>query len=1468
MIPSNRLRDWANYVDIELFIERVIVDQEDLSDCSGTLHRDVKGSIEERLSQVSQAIFDERALAVYTNIGNFLQVHKEEFRDTDDYSLQKLEEKVQRINACRLESTSASDNAFNKTIQIIQSLRENIKQGSYPDPIPVEIAESHNTPIFSNETSAFFNEKNFVRSLEHACHQAKNNGAGKEEIKLIVERSEKRFLKAGPDQAELIIKSLFAAINDLGITAKHAAHFGNKTANLQRLSNIFQNDPTVTVPQFHGISHEIVLEFIKLNFPLFELLCREFSDHMAIEGNSIESASSILSKIQIGIQEVISSSNSFPPQADIDFFVNMQQNIMVRSTGREDTLKVANPGGNESVANVPPNRRAISNAIGEVLASYFSARSLGQRLQSGDDIKQLPFMPILLQEMIGESNGNIPSSGVMYSTEGDLGTDGVIQISSGFGHAHGIVTGSIPTDIFYVQGNFIHGIVNDKPTRWIPGSVGLVKESNPAELKKISSLTPEEILRLVDVGAHLEDVYGLPMDIEWTLDRKTGILYLLQARPISFNEKVEPSFVTPSKIKALNIEPVTIVGAGGGKARVLNKNNTHTFQTAKDALDKYLLNPEVKPAAILIAEPTAPNSHEAGYFRERGIPLIHLSGKKYNQILGELKTHTLLLDTQEGFIAPIQMQEDPLDYITQGLRRHLAPKMESIFFQPDTESFGAFIDQLNDEAANFNDIDLKLAYGWNLLDALLNTFEEAETKSEKAYLLTSLLRTIEKRLLPKIPKNERNEIWQKIVSNAQHVWSISCADVDELNNKFAMNWLRTAILKRPTKNIIASETLYTALDAVKERQLLDLSEYEIGLENTGEHYSLKDIFQRTEKFIFLPKVRESWSTFIRNLNNEQMQQLAGVFKKFGPKVIEIWINSNFSLFWKNSPETKGLEESGQAKSVECLKMILESSETANMHSSLEIQGKALILASQFKNISLDFGEPLLYENLYRGFVETLVPKIQECITMMSLARGLELTLLTNSFNVMISAFDECLKGLSESPLYRKNNPAECELLATRFAQMLEPYCLLLYETMKTCIHDRALTVQANALLQFLPVCFNELKAQISENSLNLLLPSSNFSVAMAALGSGLGAPGRAAPKSLVDFFTLVHQSLLAASQSVGAASGLKVQNLPTQLQFLSLSLCDKLDLRNEFSRPTIQSIVYEYPNISIFYNAPLNMHSAQFIIYAKVDTNGHITAAEFEGRFFAPEGILASRGDILKRIALASYYSEKNLMYKPDNYDFAMPEKDSVHVKWAIPLSEDGILRYAEDSTFHLQKLIDSLQKFNENIEKFAIIPQVFFDHPWSLNLIKSMISVGNISKAEVAIAIDAAIKGTLENWAPNNLLAVLDIRSQLSHGRIDFSVTLIEQFLDRLITDDSLWLDTNNLVALLSFVGAMHPEIKGMNRGWPPFPEKIAQFKPLFERLSEVLRARVNALPEEIIETRYEDRFYKKYRNDLLSIF
>lgn len=136
---------------------------------------------------------------------------------------------------------------------------------------------------------------------------------------------------------------------------------------------------------------------------------------------------------------------------------------MVRSTGDEDRVDVANPGGNESV---PSDGDKISSSIGAVISSYFSKKSMSQRLKSGEEItSNPPLMPCLIQELVGEtSKDNLPPvSGIIYTDSKN------VRVQAAYGHGELVVNSKGNFDNFFVTNeDVVHQYIGDKKVRIVP----------------------------------------------------------------------------------------------------------------------------------------------------------------------------------------------------------------------------------------------------------------------------------------------------------------------------------------------------------------------------------------------------------------------------------------------------------------------------------------------------------------------------------------------------------------------------------------------------------------------------------------------------------------------------------------------------------------------------------------------------------------------------------------------------------------------------------------------------------------------------------------------------------------------------------------------------------------------------------------------------------------------------------------
>lgn len=199
-----------------------------------------------------------------------------------------------------------------------------------------------------------------------------------------------------------------------------AKKIGYKAANLEILSQI------VPVPPFISLEHENILHYLDQHANSWRTLWDKFKQTQQSSANLTADAKHIIRDIQ---QLIKTTFINHPMHSDaIATFIKQAKNnsLIIRSTGKEDSVEVANPGGNESIAAVLPNSSAISKAIGEVIASYFGEKSFQQRLLGRQDITEDPFMPVLIQTMISEPMNGHPNpaqvtrSGVMYSRQNEV----------------------------------------------------------------------------------------------------------------------------------------------------------------------------------------------------------------------------------------------------------------------------------------------------------------------------------------------------------------------------------------------------------------------------------------------------------------------------------------------------------------------------------------------------------------------------------------------------------------------------------------------------------------------------------------------------------------------------------------------------------------------------------------------------------------------------------------------------------------------------------------------------------------------------------------------------------------------------------------------------------------------------------------------------------------------------------------
>ena len=526
----------------------------------------------------------------------------------------------------------------------------------------------------------------------------------------------------------LLLLSLFSSLSASIFNTDHLknqaeiAGFGYKTANLLVLKElaytINKAVPThlVTVPDFIGLPNESMQQFLKtqgLDLPTqWQIIIasaagplqqkkmyknKQLSTKFRQELETLQkritqaceqaSANTLanLSGSRIGVRDDSNGAVDFLKTA-----VQSNWQLMVRSTGKEDSETLANAGGNVSVANVPPRDTYVMRAIGEVLASYVSTKSMQQRLQAGDTtIFDTPFLPVLIQRMIGEPIGgakdaaHIPTGCVLYTRETDGFTPGVALVQATFGHNEGVVQSSMPIDTFYLCRNITYASIKIKTKRLVPGIekqlYTILEQPNTEDIVAAPSLSQQTLKSLFIVAQEVEQFYGKPMDLELVVMPHEQTIYLVQARPIVMPKHKETArYIRDiSQFKATQRIPCTIINSNRGM--LLTSVDSDQIIMAK-SLEKALADfNELSDGkddiqVIAVEDEAETTSHAAAVFRGEGKVIIRMADgiKQLEDIMTQPKAH-IAISTQQGMIIDLT-SSSPLsqDDVAQGLTSHPA----------------------------------------------------------------------------------------------------------------------------------------------------------------------------------------------------------------------------------------------------------------------------------------------------------------------------------------------------------------------------------------------------------------------------------------------------------------------------------------------------------------------------------------------------------------------------------------------------------------------------------------------------------------------------------------------------------------------------------------------------------------------------------------------------------------------------
>lgn len=1028
--------------------------------------------------------------------------------------------------------------------------------------------------------------------------------------------------------------------------------FGNKAANLIELDTICKHEQSklihVQVPELFPIDDATIQQHLNTYAPNWRKLWDKFvqtqKEMNTLNGDALNQLKELQNLIidcfkKYTFNTVIIQSIQLP----------LDTLFMVRSTGDEDKVDLANPGGNKSVAAVKLDGQAFSEAIGTVVASYFSAKSLTQRLLSHDDITKTPFMPVLIQKMVGEKlNGNdsnqIIISGVMYAK------DNMTRIEVAPGHGELIVNSKAPFDTYDVTAEqIVHAEIRKKEVRLVPveqrnSRRKLIFKNNSKKIQEMPSLAPAIAKEIGGIGQKIAAHYGMPMDIEFVYEPSTQILYLVQTRPIpqDVQHTIEPSSIAPehwAQIKQNHdIEKikVKVISPAGESVQVITDKDQILFKKGiGKALKVYLDKPEMqdKIRAIMVEEDAPSTSHEAAQFNALGLPVLQLPLQSVNAWL-KVNKPVMIIDPQRQHV---------INWTTQ-IKDHKNAEQE--LRDKKIVVAGIFSSSLNSNKTLLPiDYQITKTIDENIQKYLKNSQEKVDTK----YIYTNLIHYFEVLESAK-PHSENKEAFQALrkiaeifkalgtstqanKDNSPHKKiflhaMLSIAEIDQCLDKYSTLSENCISAVAQQHHLLALISKLKALTvAPGEKNIYSDSIMQIATQNkifsamNTNNELTKDQQEYFQEFLKLNTLalrqdtRDQWKQFSYHCSKSPIhrQLLAKIIMQISHYHLESELINGLFLRHLNHAKEKMQAQLYDTVLMDMFEEVLASEKQIKQSQFNENNHR---ITCWEKKIN-EWSNPSKFDHLFDEFEREILPLISEISIDNAMPNLMKKAVLKQAQN-LTELIDKTIKSMKGSPEYTKN---QTSLLIERFIKLLKPYHKLMQIWMETIPEQQYAAwtkrISGDKSYNFKEPMITKINYVFTEKCKQPLYdpkelrPSGFISVSSARVGTTASFErqfvNQADKLSMEDLFSLFHQNILASLVVIGKDVEIPIAHLPQELQpLLQVLQADR----------TIDLLGYRHepPSVYLEYNIPMDNHSAKLILEYNTNTQTLMLHWNFFGR--------------------------------------------------------------------------------------------------------------------------------------------------------------------------------------------------------------------------------------------------------------
>lgn len=1005
-----------------------------------------------------------------------------------------------------------------------------------------------------------------------------------------------------------------------------ADEFGSKTENLGKLDNLAQEittnlpyDYTVQIPAFIGISDQAIKNFLASHNLTIDEDWKKIIQNYRQSNNFdlfLKEIQDLGKKIHHIFKEFAESSNlSTQDLIDNNLLQNLIQAVTTnkslvtsRSSGREDTQAVMNAGGNDTKEVVQPTIKDIFLAIGSVLQSYFSTKSFEQRNKEHDNqLLQCPLLSVILQEVIGEFNGNAVASGVAYTQESLGNTPNIAMVQALYGHGKAVVDNLLPCDTYYLNcsTNQTHRIIMEKKHRLVPGTDALHQTHNAPYDQKQSVFNDDALESLAVVLKEIQNYYHKPMDVEFVINQEKKIIYLVQARPCKqpSHQSITPTYFSSQVLEQCN--PSTIISCSkvnyvDGVVRSIN--NAHQIivaTTLNNALDLFLYDKKYENAVIALVQGNAELlSHAGATLSGAGITILTTPDISPLKKLLEQPAINLFFDLQQGLI--IDSSHNSLlnnqsieklktnKLVLEGYCNHPIPSLMTVqkihgpfnkqeTFHTSTENLEELLQTIKEGNQNAAQTCLK-----NIQQIIFEKIDELYTLSDS----NTPIQVVAERTLSKL-----YPLAHEFMRISSLVEQALCHPPRSIERLYPITFLEALVFQNQKQGIVNSysyQSLMKEFDETirfLETKIMPLIQTETIDDSLCKHYKLLKFAQAASKVTLTDFVENKFIQFIgqaaQYLDEADKHDLITMLSDIvNLEMLPSWINTRFTLLEGSCQEifktlfAEYQEDYDFLIQLKHHKDLLKQVNVNAWQEDTNFQQLKDTFDSQIFNwfVSIEFNNVIQHHGLHPF-------AYQAAISVM---------------NRLIGTFDQIIKSIKAS------NKLDPQLRAEQFKTMLGNYLELLshwaYLVPEGLIQyntDWPLESYLNKLREI----FNQCAANDSE-----LFPSAHFNVMAASLGSAT-ALQQFCPKTLEDLFTTTHQSLLVICHILNLRIHVPKNSLPEN--FINVvDMFENFDYHAQFARADFQHFkavamgtTFDQSSVCATYNIPLRDHGITITIH-------------------------------------------------------------------------------------------------------------------------------------------------------------------------------------------------------------------------------------------------------------------------------